>query len=112
MVMENRQYERYNLELPLLYRSLDLTSFLSSKTRNVSLGGFSTVIDLHAHDGRLLQLKLLLPNEHNVIECMARLSWSKRIGPAQYEAGIEVLDLMVDYKNIIEKLFHNLALKP
>jgi hypothetical protein len=111
MVMENRQYERFNLELPLLYRSLDLVDYLPSKTRNVSLGGFSSVIDLHAHDGRLLQLKLLLPNEHDIIEFMARLSWSKRISPSKYEAGFEVLDLVVDYKNIIEKLFSNLVFK-
>jgi hypothetical protein len=111
MVMENRQYERFNLELPLLYRSLDLTGYLPSKTQNVSLGGFSTVIDLHAHNGRLLQLKLLLPNEHEVVECMAKLSWSKRIGPSRYEAGVEILDLAVDYKKIIERLFSNLVLK-
>ena len=111
MVMESRKYERFNLELPLLYRSLDLTNYLSSKTQNVSFGGFSTVIDLHAHDGRLLQLKLLLPNDHEVVECMAKLSWSKRVGPTQYAAGLEVLDLGIDYKSIINKLFSSLSLK-
>ena len=50
MVMENRLYERFNFELPLLYRSLDLKDFLTSKTVNVSMGGFSAEIDLHAHN--------------------------------------------------------------
>jgi hypothetical protein len=105
MVMENRLYERFNFELPLLYRSLDLKDFLTSKTVNVSMGGFSAEIDLHAHNGRLLQVKLLLPNEHNIMELMAKLVWARRIGQSKYQAGFEVLDLMVDYNKAMQNLF-------
>ncbi len=108
-MQEKREFKRFNVEVPIMYRSLDLKDYMVSKTENVSLGGLSAKIDLHAHRNRLLQFKMVMPQTNEIVEFVARLSWGKRIGESSYEAGFELVDVVTNFKDQVGLLLNNLT---
>ncbi len=103
MWMEKREFKRCDCRLPLYYRRLDQLEFINSETRNISEGGMKIALKDPESIDRVLQLKVFLSENREVVDAMGRIKWVKKDSP-QLEAGIEIMDLGTGYRDKVKAI--------
>ena len=102
--MERRTQQRLDIRLPLYYRRLDQGDFYRTECRNISMGGLTIALRNQQAIGQLIEARVLLPKQE-VMDITGRIVWIEN--NEDPEAGIEIIDTDIHYRERIESLFEN-----
>lgn len=119
-MQERRHFVRLDTRVKIEYKIVESPlSKLNSFTKNISEGGICLFLDSFVQKGTLLDLKLFLPEEPELIQATGKIVWIDRykLGDASaqehYEAGIEFMDIAdTDQKRIGKYVFGTLNTNP
>ena len=106
-MQERRMFERFNIEIPVKFRSLDSNIEGSGKIINISAGGGGMIVTTkYLLPSTPLEMQLLIPDGKDPLIANAKVIWLKAIEPTLFLAGVQFDK--VDFMGIARALrLHN-----
>jgi len=89
-MQERRMFERFNIEIPVKFRSLNSNIEGAGKIINISAGGGGMIITTkYLLPGTPLEIQLLIPDGCGPLNANGKVIWLKAIEPTLFLAGVE-----------------------
>ncbi|OGW74617.1 MAG: hypothetical protein A2Z72_07305 [Omnitrophica bacterium RBG_13_46_9] len=110
--IEKRKFPRVEVSVPLRYKKLYGTTYLSSGTltKNISEGGIRFSTDKFISLACRLLLELRLPSVPRSIKAISKVAWIKRLPSGNvYEVGNQFLAMTKEDDKIISDYLENIA---
>jgi hypothetical protein len=105
---ERRMFERFNIEIPVKFRSLDDKKIEGKgKIINISAGGGGMIVTIkYLLPGTPLEMQILIPDDNAPLNANAKVIWLKAMEPTLFLAGVQFDK--VDFMGIARALrLHN-----
>ncbi len=106
-MQERRMFQRFDIEIPVEFRSLDSNIEGTGKIINISAaGGGMVVTTKYLLPGTPLEIQLLFPDDKPPLNANAKVIWLKAMEPTVFLAGVQFDK--VDFMGIARALrLHN-----
>ncbi len=89
-MQERRIFERFNVEIPVKFRSLDSNIEGSGKIINISAGGGGMIVTTkYLLPGTPLEMQLFIPDDKNPLDANGKVIWLKIMEPTVFLAGVQ-----------------------
>ena len=90
-MQERRIFERFNIEIPVEFRSLDDKGIEGAgKIINISAGGGGMIVTTkYLLPGTPLEMQLLIPDGRAPLNANAKVIWLKAMEPTLFLAGVQ-----------------------
>jgi len=90
-MQERRMFQRFNVEIPVTFHSLDTSNIEGSgKIINISAGGGGMIVTTkYLLTGMPLEMRLLIPNGKAPLCANAKVIWFKATEPTLFLAGVQ-----------------------
>ncbi len=90
-MQERRMFQRFNIEIPVEFVSLDEKKIEGKgKVVNISAGGGGMVVTTkHLLPGTPLEMKLIIPDGKPPLDANAKVIWLKAMEPTVFLAGVQ-----------------------
>lgn len=89
-MQERRMFQRFNIEIPVTFRSLDDKKIEGSgKLINISAGGGGMIVTIkYLLPGTPLEMQILIPDDKAPLNANAKVIWLKAMEPTLFLAGV------------------------
>ena len=106
-MQERRMFQRFNIEIPVKFRSLSNNIEGSGKIINISAGGGGMIVTIkYLLPGTPLEMQILIPDNNAPLNANAKVIWLKAMEPTLFLAGVQFDK--VDFMGIARALrLHN-----
>jgi len=106
-MQERRMFQRFNIEIPVKFRSLSNNIEGSGKIINISAGGGGMIVTTkYLLPGTPLEMQILIPDGKAPLNANAKVIWLKAMEPTLFLAGVQFDK--VDFMGIARALrLHN-----
>jgi len=106
-MQERRMFQRFNIEIPVKFRSLSNNIEGSGKIINISAGGGGMIVTIkYLLPGTPLEMQILIPDNNASLNANAKVIWLKAMEPTLFLAGVQFDK--VDFMGIARALrLHN-----
>jgi len=89
-MQERRMFQRFNIEIPVEFRSLGSNLEGKGKIVNISAGGGGMVVTAkYLLPGTLLEMQLFIPDNKGPLNANGKVIWLKAMEPTLFLAGVE-----------------------
>jgi len=89
-MQERRMFQRFNIEIPVKFRSLSNNIEGSGKLINISAGGGGTIVTIkYLLPGTPLEMQILIPDDKAPLNANAKVIWLKAMEPTLFLAGVQ-----------------------
>ncbi len=89
-MQERRMFERFNIEIPVKFRSLDSNIEGSGKIINISAGGGGMIVTTkYLLPGTPLEMQLFIPDDKAPLDANGKVIWLKIMEPTVFLAGVQ-----------------------
>ena len=88
---ERRMFQRFNIEIPVEFRSLDDKKIEGKgKIINISAGGGGMIVTTkYLLPGESLEMQLFIPDDKNPLDANGKVIWLKIMEPTVFLAGVQ-----------------------
>jgi len=106
-MQERRMFQRFNIEIPVKFRSLSNNIEGSGKIINISAGGGGMIVTTkYLLLGTPLEMQILIPDDKAPLNANAKVIWLKAMKPTLFLTGVQFDK--VDFMGIARALrLHN-----